>query len=85
MAPSVHTQASDGGASISATSAWWCAPLQACRVYAAACRGFNLKAKFVIHTVGPIYESAEESAPLLANCYKCAGLGVVRRPGVRVG
>jgi O-acetyl-ADP-ribose deacetylase (regulator of RNase III) len=33
-------------------------------------RGFNLQAKHVIHTVGPIYESASESAPLLASAYR---------------
>mmetsp|Transcript_6425 Transcript_6425/g.14294 ORF Transcript_6425/g.14294 Transcript_6425/m.14294 type:complete len:236 (+) Transcript_6425:72-779(+) len=32
--------------------------------------GFNLRAQHVIHTVGPIYETPAESAPLLANAYK---------------
>ncbi|CAM9494236.1 unnamed protein product [Scytosiphon promiscuus] len=32
--------------------------------------GFRLDAKFVIHTVGPIYESSEESAPLLRSAIK---------------
>eukprot|EP00898_Chlorokybus_atmophyticus_P002706 jgi/Chlat1/3436/Chrsp23S03761 len=32
--------------------------------------GFNLPAKFVIHTVGPVYRNAEKSAPLLARCYQ---------------
>src|SRR5437660_10818097 len=31
--------------------------------------GFELPAKHVIHTVGPIYESAAASAPLLASAY----------------
>jgi O-acetyl-ADP-ribose deacetylase (regulator of RNase III) len=35
-------------------------------------RGARLQAKYVIHTVGPRYESAEASAPLLAAAYKCA-------------
>ncbi|GAX83366.1 hypothetical protein CEUSTIGMA_g10791.t1 [Chlamydomonas eustigma] len=33
-------------------------------------KGYKLPAKYVIHTVGPIYESDAESAPLLANAYK---------------
>ncbi|GBF98924.1 appr-1-p processing enzyme family [Raphidocelis subcapitata] len=33
-------------------------------------RGGRLQAKYVIHTVGPRYESDEESAPLLAAAYK---------------
>jgi len=34
-------------------------------------KGYNLKAKHVIHTVGPIYHSAGKKAPeLLANCYR---------------
>lgn len=33
-------------------------------------RGGRLQAKYVIHTVGPRYESAEESAPLLTAAYK---------------
>jgi len=34
-------------------------------------RGYNLKARHVIHTVGPIYHSAGKKAPeLLANCYR---------------
>jgi O-acetyl-ADP-ribose deacetylase (regulator of RNase III) len=33
--------------------------------------GYNLKAKHVIHTVGPIYHSAGKKAPeLLASCYR---------------
>lgn len=34
-------------------------------------KGYNLKAKYVIHTVGPIYFSDEQNKPeLLANCYR---------------
>lgn len=33
-------------------------------------RGGRLQAKYVIHTVGPKYESAEASAPLLAAAYR---------------
>ena len=32
--------------------------------------GGNLKVSFVIHTVGPIYKSDRESAPVLANAYR---------------
>ncbi|MEM7234927.1 MAG: macro domain-containing protein, partial [Planctomycetota bacterium] len=32
--------------------------------------GFDLSARYVIHTVGPIYDSAERSAPLLAAAYR---------------
>jgi len=34
-------------------------------------KGYNLKAKHVIHTVGPVYHSAGRKAPeLLASCYR---------------
>lgn len=33
-------------------------------------KGYNLPSKHVIHTVGPIYDSSEVSAPLLRNCYR---------------
>lgn len=32
--------------------------------------GFDLPARFVIHTVGPVYECPEDSAPLLAAAYR---------------
>ncbi|MBR6015360.1 MAG: O-acetyl-ADP-ribose deacetylase [Firmicutes bacterium] len=32
--------------------------------------GYDLKAKHVIHTVGPVYSGKEKDAVLLANCYK---------------
>ena len=32
--------------------------------------GYNLSAKHVIHTVGPIYSGADQDAVLLANCYR---------------
>jgi len=34
------------------------------------CRGFHLTAKHVIHTVGPVYEDAETSAPLLEAAHR---------------
>ena len=33
-------------------------------------KGYNLKAKYIIHTVGPIYGAKRNQAELLANCYK---------------
>ncbi|GFR50331.1 hypothetical protein Agub_g12539 [Astrephomene gubernaculifera] len=54
--------------------------------------GFNLRARHVIHTVGPIYESAEESAPLLASAYRSSmqlalqqGLASVSFPAISTG
>ena len=33
-------------------------------------KGYNLPAKFIIHTVGPIYGGGAGEAALLANCYR---------------
>jgi len=33
-------------------------------------RGYNLKAKYVIHTVGPVYSSSINDAEDLKNCYR---------------
>ncbi len=33
-------------------------------------KGYNLPAKYVIHTVGPVYSGSEEDPKLLSNCYK---------------
>jgi len=33
-------------------------------------RGYKLKAKYVIHTVGPVYKGSIEDEKLLASCYK---------------
>ena len=35
-------------------------------------RGYRLKAKYVIHTVGPVYAGRPRDAELLANCYRTA-------------
>lgn len=32
-------------------------------------RGYDLKAKYVIHTVGPVYSGTEKDAELLGKCY----------------
>lgn len=33
-------------------------------------KGYNLKARHVIHTVGPVYSGKEDDAVKLANCYR---------------
>jgi len=33
-------------------------------------KGYNLAAKYVIHTVGPIYKGKEEDSRYLTNCYQ---------------
>lgn len=33
-------------------------------------KGYKLKAKYIIHTVGPIYSGKEKDAILLSSCYK---------------
>ena len=33
-------------------------------------RGYRLKAKYIIHTVGPIYSGTAQDAELLADCYR---------------
>lgn len=54
--------------------------------------GFDLPARFVIHTVGPVYRSAAESAPLLAAAYRnscelavARGLSTVAFPAISCG
>ena len=54
--------------------------------------GFNLPARHVIHTVGPVYRSAEQSAPLLASAYRSSlavagehGLATVAFPAISCG
>jgi O-acetyl-ADP-ribose deacetylase (regulator of RNase III) len=54
--------------------------------------GFRLAARYVIHTVGPIYRSRAESAPLLASAHRAAlrlaneqGLASVAFPAISCG
>src|SRR5207248_2809807 len=54
--------------------------------------GFDLPARFVIHTVGPVYRSAAESAPLLAAAHHAAlalanerGLATIAFPAISCG
>ena len=47
-----------------------CRTLNGCRTgEAKITKGYNLKAKHVIHTVGPIYSGSSNDAKLLRNCY----------------
>lgn len=54
--------------------------------------GFRLAARHVIHTVGPVYHSAEESAPVLESAYASSlrlavehGLSTVAFPAISCG
>jgi len=44
--------------------------------------GSRLPARFVIHTVGPVYSSPEKSAPLLSSAYR-SSLELANREGLR--
>ena len=48
-----------------------CRTLNGCKTgQAKITKGYNLKAKYVIHTVGPIYSGKAENKTALSNCYK---------------
>jgi len=54
--------------------------------------GFNLKAKYVFHAVGPVYRGAPEDAELLASCYRESlkkavemGLASISFPAISTG
>ena len=48
-----------------------CRTLHGCRTgEAKITKGYRLKAKYIIHTVGPIYSGTAEEAAQLANCYR---------------
>ena len=48
-----------------------CRTLGGCRTgEAKITKGYRLPAKYIIHTVGPIYSGSPEDAVLLANCYR---------------
>jgi len=60
-----------------------CRPLGGCPTGEAKITpGFNLPAKYVIHTVGPVYGNSLKDAELLANCYKNS-LDLAVRNGIR--
>ena len=47
-----------------------CRTLHGCRTgEAKITKGYRLKAKYIIHTVGPIYSGVAEDAVQLADCY----------------
>ncbi len=59
-----------------------CRSLRGCRTgEAKITKGYQLPARYVIHTVGPIYSGAEEDARLLAACYRNS-LELAREHGV---
>ena len=48
-----------------------CRTLHGCRTgEAKITKGYRLKAKYIIHTVGPIYEGTAQDAVQLADCYR---------------
>ena len=48
-----------------------CRTLHGCRTgEAKITKGYRLKAKYIIHTVGPIYSGTAEEAAQLADCYR---------------
>lgn len=59
-----------------------CLTLGGCRTGdAKITKGYNLPARFVIHTVGPRYHGKEKDALLLADCYRNS-LNVARENGL---
>ena len=61
-----------------------CAKLSGCATgKAKLTRGYKLPAKYMIHTVGPVWSGGERGEPeLLANCYRSV-FKVAREHGVR--
>ncbi len=45
-------------------------------------KGYNLKAKWIIHTVGPIYSGTKNDAALLSACYRNS-LDLAKSRGIR--
>jgi O-acetyl-ADP-ribose deacetylase (regulator of RNase III) len=45
-------------------------------------KGYRLPARFVIHTVGPVYHGDPEDPQLLANCYRNS-LGIANERGLK--
>ena len=53
-----------------------CRTLHGCRTgEAKITKGYRLKAKYIIHTVGPIYSGTAEDAAQLADCYRNSQIG----------
>ena len=70
-----------------------CRTLHGCETgQAKITKGYNLKAKYVIHTVGPIYSGREDDPMLLRDCYinslnlaKANGLHSIAFPAISTG
>ena len=70
-----------------------CRGLNGCRTgEAKITKGYDLKAKHVIHTVGPIYSGKESDAELLSACYrnsldlaKAGGIHSIAFPAISTG
>lgn len=70
-----------------------CKTLGGCRTgEAKITKGYDLIAKYVIHTVGPIYSGTEKDPVALANCYKNSlglakdyGLATIAFPAISCG
>lgn len=70
-----------------------CRTLHGCETgQAKITKGYNLKAKYVIHTVGPIYSASEDDPKLLRDCYinslnltKANGLHSIAFPAISTG
>ena len=70
-----------------------CRTLHGCETgHAKITKGYNLKAKYVIHTVGPIYSASEDDPKLLRDCYinslnltKANGLHSIAFPAISTG
>ena len=70
-----------------------CRTLHGCETgQAKITKGYNLKAKYVIHTVGPVYSGSEDDPKLLRDCYinslnlaKANGLHSIAFPAISTG
>lgn len=70
-----------------------CRTLHGCETgHAKITKGYNLKAKYVIHTVGPIYSASEDDPKFLRDCYinslnlaKANGLHSIAFPAISTG
>lgn len=59
-----------------------CRTLGGCRTgEAKITKGYNLKARHIIHTVGPVYHGKDEDAEQLKNCY-VNSLNLARKNGI---